>query len=177
MGARLSSAVVATCLIASLAPAPSAHAAFPGTNGKIAFNVNFQIYTINPDGTGQTRITNDPASDVEAVWSPDGTKIAFETNRDGNYEIYTMNADGTNQTRLTNSPGGDSYAAWSPDGTKIAFETARNGSLEIYTMNADGTNQTRLTPPAFGTSPVWSPDGTKIAFDRGAATATPRSSR
>ena len=58
---------------------------------------------MNADGTGQTRITNNTASDVQPAWSPDGTKIAFASNRDGNFEIYTMNADGTGQTRLTNN--------------------------------------------------------------------------
>ena len=63
---------------------------------------------MDPDGTNETNLTNDPADDFYATWSPDGTKIAFTSYRDGDPKIYVMNADGSNQTRLTNSPGEDS---------------------------------------------------------------------
>ncbi len=82
--------------------------------------------------------------DVFSAWSPDGTKIAFTSDRDGNFEIYVMNADGRNPTRLTSDPATDNFPAWSPDGTKIAFDSRRDGNFEIYVMNADGTNPTRL---------------------------------
>ena len=139
----------------------------PATD-KIAFwsnrDGNDEIYVMNADGSGQTRLTNNPASDVRPAWSPDGTKIAFESYRDGNEEIYVMNADGSGQTRLTNNPGPDWTPAWSPDGTKIAFTSSRDSDLEIYVMNADGSGQTRLSNGG-GTDPAWSPDGTNIAFD------------
>ena len=122
---------------------------------------------MNADGTGQTRLTTNSAHDSVPAWSPDGTKIAFASNRDGNYEIYVMNADGTGQTRLTNNAASMTCArAGRPDGTKIAFATNRDGNYEIYTMNADGASQTRLTNnAATDEAPAWSPDGTKIAFD------------
>src|SRR5712664_585155 len=92
-------------------------------------DVNDEIYVINSDGTAQTRLTNNPASDRCPTWSPDSTKIAFASDRDsvgsGNYEIYVMNVDGTNPTRLTNNPALDFAPAWSPDGTKIAFHSNR----------------------------------------------------
>ena len=69
----------------------------------------------DPAHQQRRRSTTDPA------WSPDGTKIAFTTDRDGNFEIYVMNADGTGQTRLTNNAAADDEPAWSPDGSKIAF--------------------------------------------------------
>jgi Tol biopolymer transport system component len=147
-----------------------AHAAFPGANGKIAFtrglDGNDEIYVMNPDGSGQTRLTNQPGSDWQPAWSPDGTKISFVSERDGNHEIYVMNADGSGQTRLTNNPAYDVSPSWSPDGQKIAFTSTRDHYYyEIYVMNADGTNVTRLT---FNTAPDgtprWSPDGTKIGF-------------
>ncbi|NIR87369.1 tandem-95 repeat protein, partial [Candidatus Bathyarchaeota archaeon] len=138
-------------------------------NGQIAFQTlrdgNSEIYSMNLDGTGQTRLTNHGASDFDPAWSPDGTKIAFSSQRDGNSEIYIMNADGTGLTRLTNDPEFDSGPAWSPDGSKIAFRSFRDGNQEIYTMNVDGSDLTNITnDPAFDGDPAWSPDGAKIAF-------------
>ena len=97
---------------------------------KIAFTSrrdgNLEIYVMNADGTAQTRLTNNAASDFNPVWSPDSSKIAFVTSRHGgvNLEIYVMNANGTEQTRLTNHWAIDSSPDWSGDG-KIAFTSTR----------------------------------------------------
>ena len=137
---------------------------------KIAFATNrgggnLEIYTMNSDGSGLTRLTNNSAHDWWPAWSPDGAKIAFTTQRNGNDDIYVMNADGSAQTRLTTSQADDSRPAWSPDGAKIAFKSTRDGNTEIYVMNADGSGQTRLTTdPSIDFEPSWSPDGSKIAF-------------
>lgn len=136
---------------------------------KIAFSSArdgyWEIYTINADGSNETRLTNNSVDDGSPTFSPNGAKIAFNSARDGNAEIYMMNADGTDQRRLTNNPALDSNPTISPDGTKIAFVSTRDGNSEIYMMNADGTNQIRLTNnPANDFDPAFSPDGTKIAF-------------
>ena len=60
-------------------------------------------------------LTDNYADDFMHSWSPDGTRIAFGSNRDGNGEIYVMNADGSGQTRLTNNPAEDAVPAWSPE--------------------------------------------------------------
>ena len=151
--------------------------AVPGRNGKIAF-WSGEIYTIEADGSNQTRLTNNPGADVSPKWSPDGTKIAFvrSTVFGGPLDIYAMNADGTNQTRLTNS-GYAFSPLWSPDSSRITFTSTRDdpspstcfNCVEIYSMNADGTNQTQLTNSGnsgANTSPLWSPDGTRIMFFR-----------
>jgi WD40 repeat protein/bifunctional DNA primase/polymerase-like protein len=95
------------------------------------------------------------------TWSPDGTKIAFSSERPfGSFEIFTMNADGSNEQRLTNDPFLDVSPSWSPDGTKIAFETDRdepNHPRHIYVMNADGSDQHNISTNPFGDlQPDWS---------------------
>ncbi len=136
-------------------------------NGKIAFasnrDGNFEIYVMNPDGSNQTRLTNNPARDNEPTWSPDGAKIAFVTDRDANAEIYVMNADGSSQTRLSNNPEHDSDPDWSPDGTKLVFVRQEVTSSGLFVMNADGSEQREIIE-GFFSSPVWAPDGTKFAF-------------
>jgi Tol biopolymer transport system component len=130
---------------------------------------NYEIYIMDATGANQTRLTNNSARDGEPTISPDGTKIAFDSDRDGTLsDIYVMNVDGTSVTRLTDVPGTSEQPAWSPDGTKIAFMSERDGEPEIYVMNADGSNQTRLTINLddWDILPSWSPDGSEIAFTR-----------
>jgi Tol biopolymer transport system component len=69
---------------------------------------------MNADGTSVTRLTVNPTDDYDPAWSPDGKRLAFGSERDGNPEIYVMNADGTDVTRLTNNPAVDYQPAWSP---------------------------------------------------------------
>jgi Tol biopolymer transport system component len=103
--------------------------------------------------------------DGSPAWSPDGTRIAFYSERDGNAEIYVMNADGTDARRLTNSPADEGYPGWSPDGRSITFDSDRDGDFEIYAMNADGTNVQALTEhPARDVSATWAPDGSHVVF-------------
>jgi Tol biopolymer transport system component len=94
---------------------------------------------------------------LSPAWSPDGSKIAFDSSRDDPYgEIYVMNVDGSNPTRLTSNSGYDINAAWSPDSSEIAFQTDRDGNFEIYVMNADGSKQANLTRnPASDGDPAW----------------------
>jgi TolB protein len=137
-------------------------------SGLIAFESdrdgNREIYVMNPDGSNQTRLTNNPADDQFPAFSNDG-RIAFTSSRDGNAEIYVMNANGSGQTRLTNDPAQDSVPAFSPDGTKIVFESHRDGNHEVYIMNDDGTGQTNLSNNvAEDTFPTFNADGSKIAF-------------
>jgi Tol biopolymer transport system component len=118
-----------------------------------------EIYTMNADGTGQTRISNRPGVEVHPNWSPDGTKIAFLAYRgNGPTDIYTMNADGPGQTNVTNSPAFERSPAWSPDGRKIAFSSGSGAASDIYTINADGTGLTNVTNSSTPeVDPDWQP--------------------
>jgi WD40-like Beta Propeller Repeat len=206
MGVRVRFGVVVAAFVLLLVAVP-AHAAYPGQNGKIVFtsarngggNAK-EIYSINPDGSEVTRLTDsegdnhlprwspdglriifgssrDPAGTylmnadgsgqtlvtlpADAVWSPDGTKIAFTQSSLGGGILTVANSDGTGEQELTT--GASTNPAWSPDGSLIAFEKALNfpDGLHVATINVDGTNETIITPGRF---PDWSPDGTKIAF-------------
>lgn len=178
---RLIAVVAVALLPLTLQVAPS-EAVAPGANGRIACEgkrpgsdgvVATQVYTINPDGTGEEILTDLPTRDGDPAWSPDGTKITFESFRDDGSEAYIMNADGTGVTRLTfNGPPEDRGTNWSDDGSTIVFHSTRfpapsgsgHSSFEIFTMNPDGSNQTRLTDNVWQDSlPDFAPDGT-IAF-------------
>ena len=142
--------------------------------GQIAFAsdrlAQFDIYVMNANGTGIQRLTDDLAFDFWPSWSPDGSRIAFTSDRDSqtgsvNLEIYVMNADGTGVTRVTSDTAQDDEPAWSPDGTRLAFRSNRDGNAEIYVVNVDGSGLARLTTDsASDVQPAWSPDGSKIAF-------------
>jgi eukaryotic-like serine/threonine-protein kinase len=129
---------------------------------------NAEIYIMNPDGSDQRRLTHENASDDTPALSPDGSMIAFASQRDGGtFEIFLMNADGTNQRRLTDFTKlgiGAVQPAWSPDGKRIVFKS-RVKRIDIYVINVDGTGLVKLTDEPRGVNtPAWSPDGRKIAF-------------
>lgn len=164
----------------------------PQHNGAIIFTSsrtgNDEIYAVEPDGIGLRQLTHDPEMDFGAIWSPDGTKIAFMRGKpvsDGPIppaarppiSIYVMNADGSDQRNLT--PGGNRSfrnLVWSPDGKQLAVEctekpTDRDGNGQICVLNVDGSGMQRVVPPQlYGQTPVWSPDGRWIAF-RGQASS------
>lgn len=99
-----------------------------------------------------------------AMFSPDGTRIVFSSNRDGNYEIYVTNRDGSNVFRLTNNKAADITPTWNPQGTRIAFTSDRTGTPQIWVIDADGTNLQKLTSEPYADRATWSPLGTEIAY-------------
>jgi Tol biopolymer transport system component len=144
--------------------------------GQIAFisdrDGSPEIYVMNADGSGQTRLTINSAYEFDPVWSPDGARIAFSSNLEGNEDIYLMYADGSGLVRLTHDLAADRNPAWSPDGTQIVFVSQRDAipgfegpPQELYVMNSDGSRQTRLTHNTTSDyCPAWSPLNDRIAF-------------
>lgn len=140
---------------------------------KSSCDQNFEIYSINPDGSDEKRLTDHPAIDMHPFWSPDGKKIGFTSQRDINLEnpnilnpeVYVMDPDGRNEKRLTNHPAEDWGNSWSHDGKKILLTSDRSGNWDVYSMNVDGTGLNNLTKhSAWDMDPDWSPDSSKIVF-------------
>lgn len=131
----------------------------------IAFSVNGDIHVVNADGSGETALTQTGAYEDHPSWSPDGNRLTFMSDRDGNREIYVMNADGTQQRDITADPGDDEAPSWSPDGTAIAFMSNRTGAFNIWVAAPGGGAAIALTSgQGIDVGPAWSPDGSQIAF-------------
>lgn len=162
-----------TAAIALLAALGSAHAAFTGGNGEVAFESNrasgFDLYTVGADGTGTAVLVATTGADRAPAWSPDGSRVAFQSNLHGNFDIWIVNADGSGLRALTSDPANEIQPAWSPDGTRIAFARldAALGTHDLWHVRADdGSDARNLTDhPGNDIRPAWSPDGASIAFE------------
>jgi len=139
-----------------------------GSTARFFPESNQEIFAMRSDGSNLRNVTNDPLGpeypdDYTPAWSPDGTKIAFTSDRSHPFfaGLFTMNPDGSQKQSVTTGPA--SEPDWSPDGTRLAFD--RFG--DIYVINPDGSGEQRLTSSTEDDQhPVWSPDGSKIAFHR-----------
>ena len=126
------------------------------------------VHIINNDGSDRVRLAEGQSGFLSAPsWSPDGARLTFVSDLDGNPDIWTVDLDGSNVVNLTQEEAKDHSPAWSPDGAWIAFASLRDSRYwELYVMRPDGSDVQRLTwwEDASDLSPSWSPDGTRLAF-------------
>jgi Tol biopolymer transport system component len=183
---RLTPLALALGLLAPVAvDVPAAHAAFPGTNGALAFQIEApagdhtqtDIYTIQPSGTGLQRLTaTADEHEFGPAWNATGTRIAFWRTPApfGPGSIWTMKPDGTDQRRLTADVDARD-PAWCPSDTRIAFTLVGTEGFDLWTMRgSDGGDRRQVTAgPAVDFEPAWSPDGTRLAFTRGSMDGDP----
>ena len=145
------------------------------SNGKILLSkksknsASININCIDYNGENLEKITSGEGMDYNASWSPEGTKIAFISNREtksnSKWDIYIINENGSNLKRLTFLESHITHLNWSPDGTKIVFISNKFNIMDIFTININSKKLNNLTENNyFNKNPVWSPDGTKIAF-------------
>ena len=150
--------------VAAAAPGPSG-AARSSRSGRIAFDNFDDVWTIDADGTDLTRLTHSPGPDFDPSWSPDGTRIAFNSNLTGDHVIYVAQADGSKVVDLSHA-GEGWQVDWSPDGRSILFTSHRDhpdNYTDVYVMRPDGSAVRRLTHN-IGQTSAWSPDGKHIVF-------------
>lgn len=153
---------------------PGAHAAYPAwapSTDRIAFvgNVtgNFELYTVNADGSGLTRLTTTPENEFRPAWSPDGAYLVYDRDVTDSVarDLFITDANGGVAERLSTGGRYNFNSAWSPDGERIAFMSQRDGNEEIYTVGVFSGALHRLTNSgASDGGPVWSADGRSVVF-------------
>ena len=145
--------------------------AFAATEGSLISGktTSWEIYVAQEGAAIQ--LTDDLVADVWVKWSPDGSRILFQSDRDGDYEIYLMDENGTNIVQLTDNNVDDKYPFWSPDGSRIAFVSESRSYSEIFLMGVDGKNVVQFSDIGSRSTRSllirgWSPDGKQLSFSR-----------
>src|ERR687890_315195 len=170
--ALIVAAVLLACAVVVIVVSEKAEATFPGKNGRIAYasydapfpKGDLEIYTINPDGSGNTQITHNGTYGLDPSCSPDGKRIVYagQDGPKGGLEIYTINARGGDKFQVTHNDVDEEWPAYSPSGKRIAY-TPIEGADGIYSIKVSGGGKTLVARN--GGVPSYSPDGKRIAYE------------
>ncbi len=127
---------------------------------------HYDIYIMDIRSGEQHQVTFEPSADLHPSWAPDGSRIVFSSDKDGDFDLYTVDKNGENRTHMTNSWGDDVQPDWSPDGRKIAFASDQESLVhQIYWLDVKTRHQQKLTQSNYHSRyPRWSPDGTRVAY-------------
>lgn len=128
--------------------------------------VNFEVFTMNSDGSNIKRHTFNKAFEADICWSPAGDQIAFKSYRDGNDEIYLLDLASGTQINISNHPERDGGPVWSEDGKFIIFQSERdNEKNAVYSYHLETKEIEKVPLEGYsGYGAVWSPSGNKVAF-------------
>lgn len=136
---------------------------------------HIQLWTVNADGSGLEKLDVGPGNCLWADWSPDGTRIAFVSDRERDMEIYVAGSDGSEVVRLTNHTLRDRYPRWSPDGELILFVSERNGTPQLFTIQPDGGGLAAIPGAVAADGPAtWVGEGSRIIYSASHGTAINR---
>ncbi len=125
------------------------------------------LFAFHPTQLPLSRLTNHPWDDLHPAISPDGSRIAYTSRRNGYWDIYILDLRDASLTRVTDTPEYDGHPTWSPDGQWLAYETFANGNLDIFIQSLSDLSQPPIplsNTPSADHSPAWSPLGQEIAF-------------
>ncbi len=125
-------------------------------------NGSADIYTVNPSGGNETRLTSWPLDEFAPIWSFDGKKIVFSSNKTGAYEVYIMDYDGNNVKQLTSIGGFDIPSSFDRYGQKILSARRVGNERKLYVISVDGTSVTNITPDGNYSNFQWSDDAQYI---------------
>ena len=139
------------------------------TGGCSEQRCNVEIFITNVNGSDVRRLTRSPAFEGSPAVSPDGRRVAFESDRDGDPEIYTMWLDGTHVKQVTHNDWLDFNPSWSPSGRRLAYQSNSGRGFDqsaIFTIGVAGSHRRRVTPWRLKAGAVdWAPGGVRLTFN------------